>query len=70
MKIIEYNDRYLDDVKDLLTELEEYLVSIDEDKLDRVHPLYHEKMALIFIVKKVIILACILVLKRYKEKLC
>ena len=47
MKIIEYNDRYLDDVKDLLTELEEYLVSIDEDKLDRVHPLYHEKMALI-----------------------
>ncbi len=34
MKIIEYEDKYLEDVKDLLVELEEYIVSIDKDKLD------------------------------------
>ena len=47
MEIIEYEEKYLEDVKDLLTELEEYIVSIDKDNLDRVHPEYHEKMALI-----------------------
>lgn len=47
MKIIEYNDKYLEDVKDLLTELENYIVSIDKDQLDHVHPEYHEKMALL-----------------------
>ena len=47
MKIIEYNDRYLEDVKDLLTEWEEYIVSIDIDELDHVHPDYHEKMAVL-----------------------
>ncbi len=47
MEISEYTDKYLEDVRDLLTELEEYLVSIDKDDLDRVHPEYHEKMALI-----------------------
>lgn len=47
MKIIEYNDKYLDDVKDLLTELEEYIVSIDIDELDHVHPDYHGKMAIL-----------------------
>ena len=47
MQIIEYEDKYLEDVRDLLTELEEYIVSIDKDKLDQVHPEYHEKMALI-----------------------
>jgi len=47
MEIIEYSEKYLEDVRDLLTELEEYLVSIDQDDLDRVHPEYHEKMALI-----------------------
>ena len=47
MKIIEYEDRYLEDVKDLLVELEEYILSIDEDELDQVHPEYHEKMALV-----------------------
>ena len=47
MEIIEYKEKYLDDVRNLLTELEEYLVSIDKDKLDRVHEEYHEKMALI-----------------------
>lgn len=46
-KIIEYEDKYLEDVRNLLTELEEYIVSIDEDALDQVHPEYHEKMALL-----------------------
>ena len=47
MKIIEYEDKYLDDVRDLLVELEEYIVSIDKDNLDHVHPEYREKMALV-----------------------
>ena len=47
MIIIEYEDKYLKDVRDLLTELEEYIVSIDKDELDQVHPEYHEKMALV-----------------------
>lgn len=47
MKIIEYEEKYLEDVRDLLTELEEYIVSIDKDNLDRVHPEYREKMAII-----------------------
>ena len=47
MKIIEYNDRYLENVKGLLTELEEYILSIDIDGLDHVHPDYHEKMAVL-----------------------
>jgi ribosomal protein S18 acetylase RimI-like enzyme len=47
MQVIEYEDKYLEDVKDLLTELEEYIVSIDNDELDHVHPEYHEKMALV-----------------------
>ena len=46
MEIIEYNDKYLEDVRDLLVELEEYIVSIDNDKLDQVHPEYREKMAI------------------------
>ena len=47
MKIIEYDDKYLEDVRDLLVELEEYIVSIDQDNLDHVHPEYREKMALV-----------------------
>lgn len=47
MEIIDYEDKYLEDVRNLLTELEEYLVSIDKDNLDQVHAEYHEKMALI-----------------------
>lgn len=47
MKIVEYEEKYLEDVRNLLTELEEYIVSIDKDNLDHVHPEYHEKMALI-----------------------
>lgn len=47
MKIIEYEEKYLGNVRDLLTELEEYIVSIDEDHLDQVHHEYHEKMTLV-----------------------
>ena len=46
MEIVEYEEKYLDDVRNLLTDLEEYLVSIDKDDLDQVHPEYREKMAL------------------------
>lgn len=41
--IIEYEDKYLEDVRDLLVELEEYIVSIDEDNLDIVSAAYREK---------------------------
>lgn len=47
MIIKEYEDKYLENVKDLLVELEEYIVSIDEDHLDQVGQDYREKMALI-----------------------
>ena len=47
MKIIEYEEKYLDDVRDLLVELEEYILSIDIDKLDQLHPQYREKMAVL-----------------------
>lgn len=45
--IIEYEEKYLDDVRDLLVELEEYIVSIDKDNLDTIHPEYREKMAIV-----------------------
>ena len=44
MNIIEYNEKYIDDVKDLLVELEEYIVSIDKDNLDIVSSDYRDKM--------------------------
>ena len=47
MQIIEYEDKYLEDIKDLLVELEEYLVSIDKDKLDQLHPEYRDKIAIL-----------------------
>lgn len=47
MKIIEYEEKYLEDVRDLLVELEEYILSIDFDHLDQLHEEYREKMALI-----------------------
>ena len=47
MKIIEYSNKYLEDVKDLLVELEEYILTIDKDNLDQLHPDYREKMALL-----------------------
>lgn len=43
MKIIEYEEKYLEDVKDLLVELEEYILTIDKDDLDQLHPDYREK---------------------------
>ncbi len=47
IKIIEYQDKYLEDVKDLLVELEEYIVKIDKDHLDQVHSEYRDKMAIL-----------------------
>ena len=47
MKIIEYEDKYLEDIKDLLVELEEYILTIDKDNLDQLHPKYREKMAVL-----------------------
>lgn len=47
MQIIEYEDKYLEDVKDLLVELEEYILTIDKDHLDQLHPEYRDKMAVI-----------------------
>lgn len=47
MEIVEYSDKYLEDVKDLLVELEEYIVSVDKDELDQLHPEYREKMAIL-----------------------
>ena len=47
MKIIEYEEKYLEDVRDLLVELEEYILSIDKDNLDQLHPEYREKMAIL-----------------------
>ena len=47
MEIIEYEDKYLEDVKDLLVELEEYILSIDKDNLDQLHEEYRDKMALL-----------------------
>ena len=47
MKIVEYSDKYLEDVRNLLVELEEYIISIDKDELDQLHPEYREKMAIL-----------------------
>ena len=47
MEIIEYEDKYLEDVKDLLVELEEYIISIDKDQLDQLHSEYRDKMAIL-----------------------
>ena len=47
IQIIEYEEKYLNDVRNLLTELEEYIISIDEDNLDRLHKEYHNKMAIL-----------------------
>lgn len=47
MQIIEYKEKYLEDVKDLLVELEEYILTIDKDHLDQLHPEYRDKMAIL-----------------------
>ena len=43
MDIIEYEDKYIDNVKDLLVELQEYIVSIDKYKLNTVSKDYRDK---------------------------
>ena len=45
--IEEYEEKYLDDVKNLLVELEEYILSIDKDNLDQLHSEYRDKMAVL-----------------------
>ena len=45
--VIEYESKYIEDVKDLLVELEKYILTIDKDKLDRLHHDYREKMAIL-----------------------
>ena len=47
MEIVEYEEKYLEDVRDLLVELEDYILSIDKDDLDQLHPEYREKMAVL-----------------------
>lgn len=47
MKIVEYEEKYLEDVKELLVELEEYIISIDKDDLDQLHKDYKDKMAIL-----------------------
>lgn len=47
MEIIEYKEEYLEDIKDLLVELEEYIISIDQDNLDTIHPEYREKKTIL-----------------------
>ena len=47
VQIIEYEEKYLDDVKNLLVELQEYILSIDQDNLDQLHSEYREKMAIL-----------------------
>ena len=45
--IVEYENKYLEDVKDLLVELEEYIISIDKDNLDLLHKDYRDKKAIL-----------------------
>lgn len=47
IKIIEYEEKYLGNVKELLVELEEYILTIDNDELDQLHPDYRDKMAIL-----------------------
>lgn len=47
MTIVEYEEKYLEDVKDLLVELEKYIIAIDEDNLDQLDKDYRDKMAVI-----------------------
>ncbi|MBP3708024.1 MAG: GNAT family N-acetyltransferase [Clostridia bacterium] len=47
MQIIEYEDKYLEDIRNLLVELEEHIISVDKDNLDQLHSEYREKMALL-----------------------
>ena len=46
IKIIECEEKYLEDVRDLLVELEEYIISIDKDNQDQIYEDYWELKAL------------------------
>jgi len=41
--IINYDRKYIEDVKNLLVELQEYIVSIDKEKYNIITPQYREK---------------------------
>ena len=43
MKIVEYQEKYAEKVKDILVELQEYIVSIDDWNLNILTPKYREK---------------------------
>ncbi len=47
MEIIEYMDKYLEDVRELLVELQKHNISLDKDKLEVLHPQFREKMAVL-----------------------
>ena len=46
INIIDYEDKYLENVKDLLVELEEYIVLIDKDNLYQARSEYRDKMVI------------------------
>lgn len=41
--IVEYSLKYIDDVKDLFVELQEYIVSLDKEKYNIISPDYRDK---------------------------
>ena len=41
--IIEYDEKYIEDVKDLLLELQEHIASLDDEKFNIVTPNYREE---------------------------
>ncbi len=43
MKIIEYDSKYDENIKELLVELENYIISIDKDELDKLSENYKEE---------------------------
>lgn len=43
IKIIEYSNNYIEDVKNLLVELQNYIVNIDDEKIQKLKNEYKEK---------------------------
>lgn len=43
INIVDYNSKYDEDIKDLLVELQEYIVSIDREKYNIITPEYREE---------------------------
>lgn len=43
MRVVEFNDQYVEDVKNLLVELQEYIVAIDDWHLNIITPEFREK---------------------------